>query len=165
MKPLGTYGWAYGEALPFEKENLEIHYLNPKEGSEMFYERMNLKMAVDQFEDDAEDKDSFIKTDFAVDIYGGQTNKFSPSSFHFHNPTEHTINGKYEEIAFHLVHYMNAPDQEEDGLLSAFAIEVWLSVDDYDRSISEQDAMLISDFFESLKLDNRKSDGLYLGVK
>ena len=46
LEPLGPYGWAYGEAIPIEFENLDIHFLDPKEDSELIYERKNLQMAV-----------------------------------------------------------------------------------------------------------------------
>ena len=103
FQPLGTYGWIYGEVLPFEHENLVVHFLDPKKDSKLFYERKNLQMAVDQFSENAEDKNSYYQTDFLINLYYGHTNQYAASSFHFHHPTEHTINGKHSDISFHLV--------------------------------------------------------------
>jgi len=44
MAPLGVYGWAYGDIIPYELENLNRHYLDPKLGSEIVYERKNYKV-------------------------------------------------------------------------------------------------------------------------
>ena len=165
MSPLGVYGWAYGDAIPFEFENLEVHYLDPKPGSKMFYERKNLKMAVNEFPEDAEDTFSYYKSDFAVNIYGCHTAIFEPTSFHFHHPTEHTIDGHHDDIAMHVPHYMEPDGYEGPDLFAAYAKSVWFSVDGYDRRVSQEDVMVINNFFDTLSLDNRDTGDLGLGVQ
>ena len=166
LSPLGVYGWVYGEALPFEKENLKIKYLDPKADSEIIYERKNLKLVVNQFDEGAEDKEAYYKTDFAYTLYGGQTDSFEPTSFHFHNPTEHRVDGKRSDIAIHLTHYVNAPAEEGDGLFASFSLAIWFSIDEYDRSGDQETAQIIGNFFESLKLDNRQGQSDFnLGIQ
>jgi len=86
-------------------------------------------------EDDPE-APSFYYSEFAVSLYGSHTGRFEPTSFHFHHPTEHAINGLHDDIAFHLAHYLNKPAYESESLLAAYAVGVWFSVDGYDRAVS-----------------------------
>ncbi len=50
MKPLGVYGWAYGEAIPHELENLKTRFLNPKLGSKIVYKNLNYELLLNELD-------------------------------------------------------------------------------------------------------------------
>jgi len=93
MQPLGVYGWAYGEAIPVEKDEIDKVYKDPKEGNPIQWEMANLRLYVkDQPGDPLM---SHYNSQCAVDIYKARTSKWVPVQFHFHTLSEHTVNGEH----------------------------------------------------------------------
>ena len=76
MEPIGSYGWAYGKALPAENDEIEIEYQDPKKGSEINWLMKNLILYVDQIQIDA--GKSYFKTKYAQSIYKSPTSVFTP---------------------------------------------------------------------------------------
>lgn len=84
---------------------------------------------------------------------------FVANQFHFHAPSEHTINGEYMDLEMHTVHYpassggmkdsADAPDQT----FIAAALGINFSVEKFTADLSESEIMIIDNFFESLRWD------------
>lgn len=84
---------------------------------------------------------------FVKKQYGGST-RFTGVQFHFHSGSEHTIDGKRQDLEMHTVHLPNDPAQ---GGVKYAAMGLFFSVDDYTQE-GVTDAMVatIDKFFDSL---------------
>ena len=76
-------------------------------------------------------KSSYVKSDLAQKLYGCETTHFDATSFHLHNPSEHTVGGIHRDIAMHVVQYVPERDTKVFKLM---AIAIQFSVDNYDRT-------------------------------
>ena len=119
---------------------MEIHYRDPSPESKMNFERMNFFMFVDNLPPESEE--SYMISDFAIDVYGFNKRKFKPKSFHLHHPTEHPFNGGDLSIEMHVNHYTadNSNGLVEGKNLEMFTHSFWFSVSDYHKDISVEDA-------------------------
>ena len=52
---------------------------------------------------------------FEIDFPDGSKSLFSPLQFHFHAPSEHSVNGKLYDLEMHIVHYY----KDQPGALGA----------------------------------------------
>jgi carbonic anhydrase len=59
---------------------------------------------------------------------------FEASQFHFHSPSEHTIDGKYYDLEMHTVH-LDKNEGGTDGFIAA-ALGIMFSVDDFTAQLS-----------------------------
>mmetsp|Transcript_35901 Transcript_35901/g.55120 ORF Transcript_35901/g.55120 Transcript_35901/m.55120 type:complete len:145 (+) Transcript_35901:171-605(+) len=144
MQPLGVYGWAYGEAVPVEQDQIIKKYKDPKEGNAIQWEMANLRMYV---KDQPDDPDmSYYNSQVQVDIYGAPTPRFRPIQFHFHHPSEHTVNGEHIELEMHIIHKA-AEWNTGDNVIDTVVI-VWFSVENFDRDISQKDNQTLQLFFD-----------------
>ena len=50
---------------------------------------------------------------------GDGTAEFTPLQFHFHSPSEHTVDGKYYDLEMHIVHHYRGKTGDEEGYLGA----------------------------------------------
>lgn len=64
-------------------------------------------------------------SDFDGDVYG-----FDASQFHFHAPSEHTINGVYYDMEMHIVHNLKTEFMAENPTRDIAAIGILFTVDD-----------------------------------
>ena len=46
MTPLGVYGWVYGDPVPFEKDESEKFFRNPRGPNALIWEMGNLRINV-----------------------------------------------------------------------------------------------------------------------
>lgn len=67
-----------------------------------------------------------------------------------HSKSEHTINGKRYDFELHVVHFAN---QTKNGVIAS-AVGIIFDVVDYDKSVSQDQIIIIDRFFDSLLLDN-----------
>lgn len=50
--------------------------------------------------------------EFQIDFADGTTSLFTPLQFHFHAPSEHTVDGRFFDLELHIVHhYKDEPTQ------------------------------------------------------
>ena len=70
----------------------------------------------------------------AIDKLQASTDKFSGVQFHFHTPSEHTVDGKYYDLEMYTVHL--AENWNETAKIKYAAVGLFFSVEDYDLSIT-----------------------------
>lgn len=73
--------------------------------------------------------------------------------FHMHAGSEHTINGKRYDLEMHTVHVKDGASTTEDagnGFVAA-AMGLIFDVDDYDKSVTDDQVRIIDTFFDSMK--------------
>ena len=110
--------------------------MNPKENSKVAWISNNLKLTVNEIDPSEPSQESYFITNYAVTLHRAVTNKCDVTNFHFHAPSEHTLNGDRLDIELHVNH---AWDTElKDLVLTKTLIGVWFSVDNYDRSLSHE---------------------------
>ena len=76
-------------------------------------------------------------------------NKFNAIQFHFHAESEHTINGKRFDFEMHAVHLANTT---KNGIIAS-AMGVIFDFDDFDKSVTPEQVVIIDRFFDSLMLN------------
>lgn len=54
---------------------------------------------------------------------------FEPISFHFHSPSEHTVNGKHYDLEMHFIHKYKGSEIQIGAIISVF-----FDAEDYDQS-------------------------------
>lgn len=84
--------------------------------------------------------------------YDAATDEFNAVQFHFHHPSEHTVNGKYYDLEMHTVHL--AKKVNDTANIKYGAVGIFFSVKDYDKSITTGENDTIKDFFNHLKFDD-----------
>mmetsp|Transcript_202 Transcript_202/g.173 ORF Transcript_202/g.173 Transcript_202/m.173 type:complete len:160 (+) Transcript_202:196-675(+) len=154
MDPNGPYGYIYGSTIPFEQEQFEIAYQDPRPGSKMSFERKNYFMFVNEWPEGS--VSSYLKTKLANLYYGFDFEVFYPTSFHVHYTTEHFFNGEMFEISMHTNHYTGVVTGSGEDL-EMFTHSFSFDSKKYDRSISQEEQAIINNFFEDLNLMNRSS--------
>jgi carbonic anhydrase len=68
--------------------------------------------------------------------YGSNTDKFKAVQFHYHTPSEHTINGEHKDLEIHIVHAADTPNPGDK--IQYGVIGVLFSVEDYTETITKQ---------------------------
>ena len=89
-----------------------------------------------------------LNSNYASNILGAD-NKFNAIQFHFHAESEHTINGKRFDFEMHVVHLANTT---KNGIIAS-AMGVIFDVDDFDKSVTPEQVVIIDRFFDSLMLN------------
>lgn len=64
-------------------------------------------------------------SDYDGDVYG-----YDASQFHFHSPSEHTINGAYYDLEIHIVHSLRSEFLAENPKRNAAVIGILFTLDD-----------------------------------
>jgi len=77
---------------------------------------------------------------FEIDFPDGSKSLFTPAQFHFHAPSEHSVNGKLYDLEMHIVHFY----KDQPGALGA-VIGIF-----FDR---EAGGNYVNPFIESLQFD------------
>lgn len=85
----------------------------------------------------------------AKNAFGGDTT-FTAAQFHFHAGSEHTIDGVRHDFEMHTVHTAGKTLNN----IGFAAMGIVFSVNDYDKSVTEEQVKIIDTFFDSLKLEN-----------
>ena len=70
-------------------------------------------------------------------------------SYHFHVPTEHPFSGRRRDAELHLIHVFE--ETNPDWLQSVHGY--LFSIDEYDRTVSQEDAITINEFYDSMNFD------------
>ena len=142
LQPLGSYGWAYGDIQPFADDKTEMQYTNPG------YNRVESKWINNNlfFNLAPEDQRSnYFISDYAVTKYGATTNRFSPAFLVIKSPSEHIVNGKYQDLEIQIYHepvYERGTDKEnidqddDDSSINRAVISLLFSVEDYSPGVS-----------------------------
>jgi len=121
------------------------------------YERKNYKMFVNKFDEEDAGKESHLFSHMPHKLFGMPATKFSPTSFHFHHPSEHPVNGEHRDLSIHFSHNLvDAPNND----FKSYPFATHFSVEDYDRSISQEEIMTVQDFFETLDMGGVASSSL-----
>jgi carbonic anhydrase len=74
--------------------------------------------------------------------------------FHMHSGSEHTVNGKRFDLEMHTVHLPDgetALGADSGNSFYAAAMGLIFDVDDYDKSVTEDQIRIIDTFFDSMK--------------
>ena len=80
---------------------------------------------------------------------GGDTT-YNANQFHFHAPSEHTIDGLRYDFEMHVVHF---PNTVSNGIIAS-AIGIIFDVKNYDPSVTVQQINIIDNFFDSMQMTN-----------
>ena len=89
-----------------------------------------------------------LNSNYASNFLGAD-NKFNAIQFHFHAESEHTINGKRFDFEMHVVHLANTT---KNGIIAS-AMGVIFDVDDFGKSVTPEQVVIIDRFFDSLMLN------------
>mmetsp|Transcript_26713 Transcript_26713/g.40739 ORF Transcript_26713/g.40739 Transcript_26713/m.40739 type:complete len:117 (+) Transcript_26713:290-640(+) len=116
----------------------------------MSFERKNFFMFVNKLPEGS--PVSKMQSFFARDYYGFNYTTYYPKSFHVHYLTEHTFEGKYFDISMHTNHYTESPGSKYGDDMEMFTLSFSFSVDNYDRSVSIEEEIIINSFFDDINL-------------
>jgi carbonic anhydrase len=58
--------------------------------------------------------------EFQLDFHDGSKSLFTPLQFHFHAPSEHSVNGKLYDLEMHIVHYYKDTNVSLGGVIGIF---------------------------------------------
>ena len=58
--------------------------------------------------------------EFQIDFPDGSKSLFTPLQFHFHAPSEHTVNGKLYDMELHIVHYYKGQPSQLGAVIGIF---------------------------------------------
>ena len=89
---------------------------------------------------------NFFKSKIAKNHFGAP-DTFEGIQFHFHAGSEHTIDGKRQDLEMHTVHYPKSP---EGGFIAA-AVGIMFSVNDHNAQLTTEEEDVITAFFDGLK--------------
>ena len=133
MQPIGSYGWAYGPPLPKDHDKTAKLYKDLRGDIEVVWATSFLKI---NFPKSLLEKENIgFSSQIAVDKYKATTTRFNANEFHFHTPSEHTVNGKHMDLELHTMH--KAENWDEVGRIKFATIALFFSVEDYRRDISQ----------------------------
>lgn len=147
MTPIGSYGWAYGEPVPKASDQTTKKYTDVFDNVKVMWATNTIKVNLPPVEADA----NYFTSMLAVDKLKAATTKFSGVQFHFHTPSEHTVDGKYYDLEMHTVHL--AENWNDTEKIKYAAVGLFFSVEDYDQSITVAENTTFQRFFENMKWD------------
>jgi len=133
MQPIGSYGWAYGPPIPKDQDSPGKLYKDLRGEVEVIWATSFLKVNFPPAML-AKEKIGFT-SQVAIDKYKATTSRFNANEFHFHTPSEHTVNGKHLDLELHTMH--KAESSDEVSRIKFATIAIFFSVEDYDRDISQ----------------------------
>lgn len=70
-------------------------------------------------------KEDEKEAQYHINFQTEEVKTFTPLQFHFHAPSEHTINGKNLDLELHIVHYYKDTEDDEDGIKLGAVIGVF----------------------------------------
>ena len=149
MQPIGSYGWAYGETVPKTHDQLEMNYKDLKKKIKVEWATNTVKVALA----DTESDDNYFYTKLGKDKYGANAEKFYAQQFHFHHPSEHTVNGKYHDLEMHTVHLADTLNVTGASDIKYAAVGIFFSVENFDKKVTENENRTIDEFFDTLQFD------------
>lgn len=139
MRPRGSYGWAYGLPISKDKDSITKSYQNMRKDIQLTWAKNTMKVKVHP----TEVENNFFNSHLAEHMFGAKSMRFEAAQFHWHSPSEHTIDGKHFDLEIHVVHTqkMNATEDEDGnpidpGKIKYAVIGLMFSVNDYDKSIT-----------------------------
>ena len=94
LDPIGSYGWAYGEAVPKADDNVKGTFKDLKKGTVVEWDTSTVQLRLFEIEKD----ENYFVSDLAEEKYGAATNKFSVTHMRFASPSEHAHNGEYYDL-------------------------------------------------------------------
>lgn len=155
LKPLGSYGFAYGEWLPHESDYIKPVYNNIFKDLKMAWAKNTQKVKIHE----TEQKLNSFTSHLAETLFGSKGNKFEALQLHFHTPSEHTIDGKHGDFEIHIVHKMimnQTVDEEgnpiDPGKIQYGVVGLIFSVENYDKTIDSNTNQTVQEFIHELRL-------------
>lgn len=88
--------------------------------------------------------------------YYNASERYHGLQFHFHHGSEHTVEGKRQDLEMHTVHL--ADDANNTGNMFAAAMGIMFSVKEPSREFSAKEIGVIDTFFDSLKWEESTSE-------
>ena len=92
-------------------------------------------------------------------MFGAKGTRFEALQFHFHSPSEHTIDGKHTDLEIHIVHQMKmnqTVDAEgnpiDPGKIMYGVVGLLFDVHHFDKSISALANQTVQEFLHELRL-------------
>lgn len=58
--------------------------------------------------------------EFQIDFADGSKSLFTPLQFHFHAPSEHTVEGRHYDLELHIVHYYKDQPTQLGAVIGIF---------------------------------------------
>jgi carbonic anhydrase len=144
MTPIGSYGWAYGSPVPKASDLNFKKYTDVFDDVKVGWATNTVKVNLPPIETES----NYFTSELAATKIGANTTRFNAVQFHFHSPSEHTVDGKYHDLEMHTVHL--AEQYNETSNVKYAAVGLFFSVEDYDRSITEAENSTLQRFFENL---------------
>lgn len=155
LKPVGPYGFAYGTWLSKETDNVKPEYNNLFKDLKMSWIHNTLKVKFHETEQVLNNFESKL----AETLFGAKGTKFEALQFHFHSPSEHTINGKHTDLEIHIVHKMKMNktiDSEgnpiDPGMIQYGVVGLLFDVHHFDQTITAAMNQTVQEFIHELKL-------------
>ncbi len=99
MKPLGTYGWAYGLFIFKDHDKLKTNFKNLKKNLGVKWTGSTVKVQLSSMET----KENFFESDISL-RYGSSTKKFHTDYFQCRYPSEHSVDGKKADFEMQVIH-------------------------------------------------------------
>lgn len=157
LKPSGSYGWAYGAPVPKEHDSVFKQYENIKKDVHLTWVGDTMKVKVHP----SEKPKNYFTSKVAKELFGAVGDKFEIAQFHFHSPSEHTINGEHFDVEIHFVHTLklNATVDEDGnpidpGKLKYAVIGLLFDEHRFDKRITAAGNQTVQRFFDTLNLDD-----------
>lgn len=90
-----------------------------------------------------------FKSDYGGNVLGAHTKDWAAQVFEFHQPAEHTVNGKQHDLE--MVTLLDPAEGKDDGQDYKHAgISILFSQNDFNVKLSKAEEILIDTFFETL---------------
>ena len=89
--------------------------------------------------------ENYFQSGIGRDYIGAATDKFSAVQFHFHTPSEHTVNEQHYDLEMHTVH---VAEEVGDGNIGYAAVGIMFDVNYYDPDITEDEQAIIDEFLD-----------------
>lgn len=155
LKPLGSYGFAYGEWLPMALDNIKSSYQNIFKDIKLAWIHNTQKVKIHE----TEQASNAFESQLAESLFGAKGTRFEALQLHFHHPSEHTIDGKHADLEIHIVHkmIMNKTIDEEGnpidpGKIQYGVVGLLFSVENYDKTINSNTNQTVQEFLHELRL-------------
>jgi len=138
--------------LPFDSDYHSKSYQNPQASVALSWDRLGLNLGMQiKPEDEEMDLSNYFTSRFAMDIYGDELDRFHPTEFHFHYPSEHTVDGKRFDVEMHVSHTTDHSG-DDSGIVGA-SVAIFFSTTDFDNDVTAEQNSTLNDFFYALGLD------------